>query len=232
MAFIGESQAKGTSKRVVRELLETVDPEADSIESNDLMSMPPKKRAREIIRLCKRKSSRFVFLEDRYREKTRWEVMWGEWSLGYRGVATPESYNQYDRLYFDLIYSRKSSMHLKFFYIVISKHALIRMIMRSRTSIVNSKDAFVFLRTLTRDSVFAGMSLLEGSAGNILVSNGFYLPLVKEEGLNLYGKKAISIVVKTVMPKHFSVNPSDLIDRTCFRPSLFDCSDCFPVDKR
>jgi len=226
MIIIDESRAKGISKRVIREVFAELGAGLQNDKVSDLMGLPPKPRAREIIKLCKR-HKRFVRFEERYRDTKNWELMFGEWSLGYSGRVPPESRDQYDRLYLDLNYSARNALQAKFFYIALSNHALLRLIMRSGKDLTSKNEIYMFIRSIAKDAVFAGMSMLEGNPGSILYSKGFYLPLVLQKGENLYGKGAVVTVVKTVMPDHFIVSDSQVIDRANFKRSMFDCHECF-----
>ena len=233
MTFVTQFEARDRSKRIMRDILEAYKFSAqDDIEQSRLSSMGPKKLAKEIIKQCKTKNH-YVFLEDRYREKTSWQILWGEWSLGYKNNrkfnnAQHIGINEYDRLLFDLTYNGKWGSKFKFFYIVLSKHAFLRMITRFGSDIHASSQVFNFLKDFTKQTVAAGLSMLNGNNGRIILVNGLYLPLVMEKGVNVLGKDAISITIKTVMPRHYKINKDDLIDDSLNHNSLFQYMDLFP----
>lgn len=233
MSFVTQYEARDRTKRIIREILEAYKPSAqDALEQSRLSRMGPKKLAKEIIKQCKTKNH-YVFLEDRYREKTSWQILWGEWSLGYKNNgrfnnSQHSSINDYDRMLFDLTYNGKGFSKFKFFYVVLSKHAFMRLITRVGPDIHTSCHVFDFLKEFTKQTVTAGLSILNGNKGRIICVNGLYLPLVMEKGVNILGKDAVSITIKTVMPKHYTINKDDLIDSSLNHSSLFQYMDLFP----
>lgn len=225
-------EAKNKSKLIIRELLEAYKPSsAQEREQAKLSSMGPKKLARVLSVHCKTKDT-YVFLEERYKERSSWQILWGEWSLGYKRSNKDDQklsndISDYDRLLFDLTHNGKGFSKFKFFYIVLSKHALIRMIMRSGSDIGNSRQAFDFLKKLTKKIVKDSLFILDGGDGKIIMVDGFYLPVVIENGVNRYGKKTVSITIKTIMPNHFKVNKDEIIDSSQCSKSLFEYIDDF-----
>lgn len=232
MVFIDKSQAIGMVRRIFRNLYNS---SHDTIHKGEGMSH--RKMCKDIKKVCKN-SSRCVFIAERYPDSKNWQVVWGQWSLfttsasiGY--ASTP--LDQYDKLAFDLTINTRVQSSYKTFYIVLSKHALLRLIMRSQTAIKNSHELNNFLGKITLKLVFASLALAEEAGATqsntegFIVIDGLYLPLVFQTAFNKNFQRASCCVVKTLMPEHYESAVKSLQDSDPINPKsdFFDYSQLF-----
>jgi len=230
MAYTDETLARGIAKRVIREVRKQVVWENDAGRLGDRLCVGPKKNKREIHKLCST-NSRFVFLDERHKEKTRWEVVWGSWGLSYTGVEPPESFDEFNRLAFYIRYSGKSVMLSNHMNFILSHHALIRLIMRSGKKFDSLDQVLKFLKPVARDAVLAGLSSLEGNSGSILHSNGYYLPFELQTS-NDSRKQASTYVIKTLLREDFDMKYDEIVKESRYKDSFFDYLHLFSSDHR
>lgn len=204
MSYIDESLAKGLANRITRGFKHR----ASSEEFTALGGYKRKKQARELVKLCKR-YNKLSFLEQRFPESSKSEVIWGEWSLSTKQATIVEE-NDYDLIGFDLVVDLPDSQRDKFFYLHLSKHALIRLIMRSNTKLKNATDLRLFMDGLCKRLILSCLELWSQSTcetnqnEGYIVIEGLFIPLIMELGLNKRLEESRSFTIKTVMPSDYS----------------------------
>ena len=187
--IINKTLAEGLAKRALRELADDMIKEEELKRSTSLFGAGYKKTKQNIKKMCAA-NSRCIFFEDRNEQKSSWQVIWGRWSLC--SLGEPDTVSDLDRIAFNLHFSHKLVDSAGQFNIVLSKHALIRLLMRSGKDIKNGSDVLRFLKPMTRDIVWAGLSSLDGNAGSIIKAGKHYLPFASIESDQI-------ILIKTVL---------------------------------
>jgi len=198
MTSINESLARG----IARDIMRAFD---RSIPNNDLAkigTMPRRKQARELIKFCKR-DIRLAFLGERYTESSKWQVIWGEWSLTLKSSLSED--NKYDKIGFDLTVDIPKLSYDKHLYIVLSKHALERLIMRSNMPLNTLPEIRNFLNSIIKKLVLNCLAMWDKEPNSIslegyAVIGDLYIPIVMEVGINIRGKIARAFTIKTIMP--------------------------------
>jgi len=234
MPLIDESQAKGLVNRIFRNLYN-----AYSGETLLHSGMSHRKTCKKIKGICDKKSSA-VFIAERYEQTNNWQLIWGEWSLFNSNASFlpgADKLENYDKIAFDLTIHRRGAMAYKFYYIVLTKHALVRLLMRCNESIKNPYNLNVYLKKLTKKLFFASLVLAEkmaktgkGSEGYTII-DGYYLPLVITHELNKQRKTAVSCNIKTFMPDTYDSAVNKLKITPPLKPSdnFFDYERLFII---
>lgn len=162
-----------------------------------------KKQASKLIEMIK-KENRLSFLESRYPDSSKWEVIWGEWSLALK--SSNPKYLNYDKVSFDLtIDLPNNKQEYKFFYLVLSKHALERLLERTEIEGKNSYNMRNILGSMLKQLIFRCLEIWENNINSEIadgyeVVNELILPIVMERGLNIRKETSRSFTIKTVMP--------------------------------
>ncbi len=235
MSYIDESQAKGLVKRIFRSLYAA----QDKFYVHRLDSSQ-RKICKKIKRECQDKPSS-VFIAERFENTNKWQVIWGEWCLFSTSVdvfSVCNDIEKYDKIAFDLTINVKGKFSFKNFYVVLSKHALKRLIMRSKESLKNSHDLNLFLKKLTKKLVFSAVELSDQFIKNkgepvsgYTVIDGVFLPLAFEMGINKSGKLAATCTIKTFMPAHYEGAVAELKKKSPikYKENFFDYESNFII---
>jgi len=206
MTYVNESLAKGLANRVIRSTYQSITNREPLI-----LSGSQRRICKSIHRYCN-KYANAVIIDERYRNSNKWQLVWGEWTLiSNKGIPFFKKVDikGYDKIGFDLTINTRNSTVFKVFYVVLSKHALQRLIMRAEQPIKNSHDISEFLNRLTKKLLFASLELgiqseMSDSKNEGYVNfEGKFLPLSYRSGINHLGQKVGYCTIKTVMPEHF-----------------------------
>lgn len=234
MSYIDESQAKGLVKRIFRSLHAAAQNSApQSLEYSQ------RKICKKIKRMCKEKSNA-VFIAERFINTNKWQLIWGEWCLfnAKKQLFAINDIEQYDQIAFDLTINVKGGFSFKSFYVVLSKHALVRLIMRSQQQLKNPHDLNLYLKKITKTLVFSALELSDQytkSNGeinqNCTVVEDVFLPLAIDIGINSQGLIAKTCTIKTFMPTHYDGAVAELSRKNPIlsKPNFFDYADNFGI---
>ena len=209
---VTESLAKGLAQKTIREL-------GDRLINSRQMEIDTKplrqgfKKSKQTLKKQCETDSRFIFLDERNEGKSSWEVVWGSWGLCSDGE--PETIDAMDRIAFNLSYFRKLDDSRGHFNIILTRHALIRLLMRSDRDLLTADDVLRYLKPITKDVVWAGLSILDGKHGTVVRTGEHYLPLA-------YSGNHPTFYIKTVLREDFDFRADKIIDTSKYRSSLFD----------
>lgn len=252
--FVNESLAKGLVNRIFRTLHNRM------TERKHVEIASHRKMCKRIKSECQKRAA-MVFIAERNAQSNRWEVIWGEWNLfssqaSLFRLTQPEDFTQ---IAFDLTFTnRNTKMGCYIFFVVMSRHALERLIMRCGEEIKNPSGVNKFLKRITRQLVFAALELSRRNLGTnpeeytgeeisrinsdikppetqgYTIINGYYIPL--SYGLNFHkqgGTFARYITIKTIMPDTYDSAVNALRHQAPLIPSdsLYDYLDVFPFLK-
>jgi len=172
----------------------------------ELGNMKRKKQARELIKFCKRKNT-LLFLDDRYRETSRWEVIYGGWSLTTKNISAGKK--SYDKIGFDLDIDLPGRQINKKIYIIISKHALERFILRTDMPLNTSNQIRHFLNQSLKTILMRCLAMWDSAQDKLstegyAVANNLFIPISMEVGLNKLGVPTRCFTIKTVMPSSYN----------------------------
>ncbi len=183
----------------------------------------PKKQAIELIKIVK-EFNNLSFLESRYNNTSKCEVLWGEWSLTLK--SDNPDYLEYDKVGFDLTISIAGKDPIyKFFYLVISKHALERLLERGETECNNSFDMKNLLNKIIKKLILRCLEIWKNSL-NTKEVEGFevidemFLPIVMEKGFNFKKEPSLVFTIKTAIP-----NKKNLEEQRKLKENIFDYED-------
>lgn len=131
----------------------------------------------------------------------------------------------------------KNQFSYKTFYVVLSKHALKRLIMRCQQPLKNPHDLSLYLNKMTKKLVFASLALISdfnskrSKVDGYTVIDGIFLPMVFESGINTKGKAAAMCTITTFMPEHYESAVKELSKRDPLKPSsdFFDYAKHFVI---
>lgn len=234
MAFVDESLAKGLVKRIFRSLYK-----AEQVYAINDINTSHRKQCNKSRNKCKTKNTA-VFIAERYAETSKWQLIWGEWTL-FNDKASfnlgTDPLEDYDKIAFDLTFQVRGGYSYKTYYIVLTKHALIRLIMRCQESIVNPHELYKFLKTITQKLVYSSLELANKTARTGLESegyiilNGIYLPMVFSIGFNKAHQRVGVCSIKTFMPEHYDSAIRNLKKTKPLKPSenFFDYQELFVI---
>ncbi|UUO23831.1 hypothetical protein FGD67_11715 [Colwellia sp. M166] len=218
MSYIDESQAKGLVKRIFRSLYAAAN---NSAPQNFEYSQ--RKICKKIKGLCKEKTNA-VLIAERFNNTNKWQLIWGEWCLfsaKKKLFASTSDVEEYDQIAFDLTINVRGGVSYKSFYVVLSKHALVRLIMRSQHQLKNAHDLNLYLKRITKPLVFSALELSDQhtkSNGKIsqysTIIDDVFLPLALDVGINSQGLLAKTCTIKTFMPAHYDGAAAELSRRT------------------
>lgn len=235
MSYIDESQAKGLVKRIFRSLHAAA---LNSAPQNFEYSQ--RKICKKIKGLCKGKTNA-VFIAERFSNTNKWQLIWGEWCLfsaKKKLFSSNSNVEEYDQIAFDLTINVRGNVSYKSFYVVLSKHALVRLIMRSQHRLTNPHDLNLYLKKITKTLVFSALELSEQytkSNGEIsqdyTVIDDVFLPLALDIGINSQGLLAKTCTIKTFMPTHYDGAVAELSRSSPItsKPDFFDYADNFGI---
>ncbi|MCI2282444.1 hypothetical protein L3081_02335 [Colwellia sp. MSW7] len=235
MSYIDESQAKGLVKRIFRNLYAAAE---NSTPQNFEYSQ--RKICKKIKGLCKEKTNA-VFIAERFTNTNKWQLIWGEWCLfsAKKKLFTSNSdIELYDQIAFDLTINVRGRVSYKSFYIVLSKHALVRLIMRSQHHLKNPHNLYLYLKKITKTLVFSALELSDQytkSNGKIrqdcTVVDDIFLPLALDIGINSQGLLAKTCTIKTFMPTHYDGAVAELSRSSpiASKPDFFDYAANFDI---
>jgi len=197
--LIDKSQAKGLANRIIRSMDNSTN---DTLFLNEPSSY--RRKCKKLVNFCKNDNWAMLIGEKSSNTK-HWQIAWGEWSLSEVG---DEEKGEFTKCCIFRVQIIQSKSYVIDFNVIISKHALIRMIMRCGEVLVNSYDFKSFMNSRIKDVVIASMGLmeqffenipLEGSEhGWIIINNEFY-PLSLEIMNTWKGDKQINFILKTYM---------------------------------
>lgn len=179
-----------------------------------------KKQATELIKMIKQLNN-LSLIDSRYNNTSKCEVVWGEWSLTLK--SDNSDYLEYDKIGFDLTLTIVGKQQrYKFFYLILSKHALERILERGDTECKNSYDMKIFLDSKIKKLILRCLEIWENSSnsekaeGYEIVDNWF-LPIVMEEGLNIRQEPIHGFTIKTAIP-----NKKNLTEQPKPKENIFD----------
>ncbi|NMP30034.1 hypothetical protein HII17_00545 [Thalassotalea sp. M1531] len=228
MSLIDKSQAEGLVNRIMRGFKHS----GDNHEFSQLGNYKRKKQSRELVKLSKR-INQLSFIEQRYQESAKCEVIYGEWSLSGKNTGSLSGL-EYDTVGFDLIIDTPEGQRDKFFYLHLSKHALVRLIMRSHVELKNSTQLRSFLDSICKKLILSCCALWSKSIksqkvkneGYVLI-NDLFIPVVMETGKNIRNQEARVFTIKTVMPKEYDGAKSSISNEISLpiKGSIFDYTD-------
>jgi hypothetical protein len=234
MSYIDESQAKGLVKRIFRSLHA-----AAGNSTPQSFEYSQRKICKKIKLMCKEKSNA-VFIAERFMNTNKWQLIWGEWCLfnAKKELFAMSDIEQYDQIAFDLTINVKGGVSFKSFYVVLSKHALVRLIMRSQHHLKNPHDLNLYLKRITKTLLLSALELTDQytkSNGEIsqdcTVVDDVFLPLALDIGINSQGRLAKTCTIKTFMPTHYDGAVAELSRRKpiASKPDFFDYADNFGI---
>jgi hypothetical protein len=234
MSYIDESQAKGLVKRIFRSLHA-----AAGNSTPQSFEYSQRKICKKIKLMCKEKSNA-VFIAERFMNTNKWQLIWGEWCLfnAKKELFAMSDIEQYDQIAFDLTINVKGGVSFKSFYVVLSKHALVRLIMRSQHHLKNPHDLNLYLKRITKTLLLSALELSDQytkSNGEIsqdcTVVDDVFLPLALDIGINSQGRLAKTCTIKTFMPTHYDGAVAELSRRKPIvsKPDFFDYADNFGI---
>jgi hypothetical protein len=234
MSYIDESQAKGLVKRIFRSLHA-----AAGNSTPQSFEYSQRKICKKIKLMCKEKSNA-VFIAERFMNTNKWQLIWGEWCLfnAKKELFAMSDIEQYDQIAFDLTINVKGGVSFKSFYVVLSKHALVRLIMRSQHHLKNPHDLNLYLKRITKTLLLSALELSDQytkSNGEIsqdcTVVDDVFLPLALDIGINSQGRLAKTCTIKTFMPTHYDGAEAELSRRKpiASKPDFFDYADNFGI---
>jgi hypothetical protein len=234
MSYIDESQAKGLVKRIFRSLHA-----AAGNSTPQSFEYSQRKICKKIKLMCKEKSNA-VFIAERFMNTNKWQLIWGEWCLfnAKKELFAMSDIEQYDQIAFDLTINVKGGVSFKSFYVVLSKHALVRLIMRSQHHLKNPHDLNLYLKRITKTLLLSALELSDQytkSNGEIsqdcTVVDDVFLPLALDIGINSQGRLAKTCTIKTFMPTHYDGAVAELSRRKpiASKPDFFDYADNFGI---
>jgi len=251
---IDKSQARGYANRIMRILHRQLsEPEFTNHGSH-------RKLCKAVLKRCRERSTT-TLIAQRNEQTKYWEVIWGEWSLFTSAVELSElgaPVEKFDKIAFDLTFTNPSTpMGSKIFYVELSKHALIRLLMRSKYELKTPSDLGKFLQRITRELVFAGLELARRNRGHstegytlseyeeiakpknpkvrgYVIIDGFYLPLSYSFKFNNKGFFSRLITVTTFMPDEYESSKKALQNEQPLSPDadFFLYEDVFPFLQR
>lgn len=210
MSFIDKSQAKGLANKIIRGFEHPV----NSNEFSKLGGYKRRKQARELIKFC-HKSSYLSLVGHRYAETSKWEVVWGEWSLSTSKKNSSlddfltNDWGNYDRIAFDVVIDLPGRQYDKFMYIILSKHALERLIMRSNIELKNSIQIRKYLDSIIKKLTLSCLALWDmerktGLTEGYTVIRDLFIPIVMDMGINRRFQQCRAFIIKTAMPTSYN----------------------------
>jgi len=180
----------------------------------------PKKQAIELIKMIKQLNN-LSLIESRYNNTSKCEVLWGEWSLTLK--ADNSDYLEYDKIGFDVTVSVAGKEPVyKFFYLVLSKHALERILERGDTECKNSYDMKIFLDSKIKKLILRCLEIWENNlnsekAEGYEIVDNWFLPIAMEEVLNIRQEPSHGFTIKTAIP-----NKKNLTEQPKPKENIFD----------
>jgi hypothetical protein len=232
--MIDKSQAKGLASRIFRNLYNV-----HTAESVIYTGMSNRKTCKMLKGLCKKNSSA-VFIDERYAETNNWQLIWGEWSLFNPNAKIMTSFEEleaYDQIAFDLTIHTRNGASYKTYYVALSKHALVRLIMRCDESIKNPHNLNIFLKKITKKLIFDSLVLADQvketgkEAEGYTIIDGYYLPMITTLSWNKQFQPAFYCNIKTFMPNSYDSAVTKLKSSPPLKPSsnFFDYESLFPI---
>lgn len=188
---------------------------------NELGEFKRKKQVIKLIEYCK-EIPNLTFLESRFNNSNKCQVIWGEWSLLLKQKNIDD--NDYDKIGFDLVFDIPGNQYYKFFYISLSKHALERLLERGDRELKNSFEMREFLDSLIKPIVLRSFEIWNSNKQNTkaedyVIIDDIYLPIVMERVINKYGKTSRVFTIKTFMPLSYKKN---LAEQNDTKKRIFD----------
>ena len=235
MSYIDQKQAQGLVKRIFRNLHATAQNSAPQI-----LQYSQRKICKKIKLLCKNKSNA-VFIAERFTNTNKWQLIWGEWCLfnvNNNSFLSRCDIEKYDQIAFDLTINVRGEVSYKSFYVVLSKHALVRLIMRSQQHLKNPHDLNLYLKKITKKLLFSALELSDKyikSRGEIkkdyAVVDEVFLPLTLDIGITPQGGLAQICTIKTFMPTHYDGAVAELSRNPpiASKSDFFDYADNFGI---
>lgn len=235
MSYIDQKQAQGLVKRIFRNLHAAAQNSAPQ-----MLQYSQRKICKKIKLMCKEKSNA-VFIAERFMNTNKWQLIWGEWCLfnAKKELFAMSDIEQYDQIAFDLTINVKGGVSFKSFYVVLSKHALVRLIMRSQHHLKNPHDLNLYLKRITKTLLLSALELSDQytkSNGEIsqdctVVDDDVFLLLALDIGINSQGRLAKTCTIKTFMPTHYDGALAELSRRKpiASKPDFFDYADNFGI---
>lgn len=248
-----KSLAKGLVNRIMRKLHHQFS------EPDFVVHGSHRKQCRAVLARCKERSSA-TLISQRFKDTKNWEVIWGEWVL----FSSKASLNaprmpieSYDKIAFDLTFTNpKTSMGAGVFFVELSRHSLLRLIMRCGHEVKTPSDLWKFLQRITRQLLFAALELSRYNSGandegytldeykaianglspqtqQYIIIDGFYIPLSYTIKPNKFGGVSRVVTVKTFMPEEYESSKRALENEKPLTPGrdFFDYTDVFPFLK-
>jgi len=183
----------------------------------------PKKQAIELIKMIKQLNN-LSLIDTRYNNTSKCEVVWGEWSLTLKSDSSNSS--EYDKIGFDVTVTiTGKEQRYKFFYLILSKHALERILERGETECKNSYDMKIFLDSIIKKLVLRCLEVWENSLNSekdegYEVIDDWFLPIVMEKGINFKKEPSHAFTIKTAIP-----NKKNLPQQSEPKDSIFEYED-------
>ena len=198
---MNDSLAQGLAKRVIREVF------GHKNENLGIDHFPRRKLIREVIKHFK-KDIFHVYLGSIKKETSKWELLYGGWSVsGVNRKSIDFDDFDYDKLGFDIDLEIPTGRKTKRIFIILSKHALERLILRRRPYMSTYKEILQYLNKVIKRLLLHCLTYVERMQ---FVKNefsaaidGFIYPIAFDVGVNRNGERALSFMIKTVMPLEF-----------------------------
>lgn len=180
----------------------------------------PKKQAIELIKMIKQLNN-LSLIDSRYNNTSKCEVVWGEWSLTFKSDSS--DYLEYDKIGFDVTVTiAGKEQRYKFFYLILSKHALERILERGETECKNSYDMKIFLDSIIKKLILRCLEVWENSLNSekdegYEIIDDWFLPIVMEKGINFRKEPSRAFTIKTAI-----LDKKNLPQQSKPKDSIFD----------
>jgi hypothetical protein len=230
MGYVDESQAKGLVKRIFRSF------RASNLGNKLVMNtgFSHRKFCKKTVAHCRDDSSAQL-IEERYSKTNKCELVWGKWCLS--GAFTDDldykNFENYNQISFSINYFTSENYYYGIYYINISQHSMLKLIMRSGKSIKNGHELLLYLKSITKELVLSSLRL----ANNVILNNGhedgyviidkMFIPLAFNtnfcDDIN-HPDYALGCTVITVMPDHYDSAVKEFEIRDPIKPikSIFE----------
>jgi len=206
-----------------------------ALECKEVVNYTTKKRARKIIEYCK-KYNRLSFLEEKNRESSKWEFAWGEWTYIAKDIPLngPFIKSNYTKVGFDLTIDIAGNYIDKKLFLIISRHAIERLLTRTTNEFENSYHVRVFLDEILKKIILRCFVMWEeNQREGYETINNYFVPLAMESCINIRGEESRSFTIKTIMPISFKSAQKSILNILQSNPkkSIFDYKYIFENQK-
>jgi hypothetical protein len=207
MGYVDESQAKGLVKRIFRSFRATALGNKQVINTG----FSHRKFCKKTVAHCRDESSAQL-IEQRYSKTNKWEVVWGMWCLSGFADYDDTNFENYKQISFCVDYFTSENYYYGIYYINISQHSMLKLIMRSGKTIKNGHDLLIYLKSITKELVLSSLRLAnnvilnKGSEDGYVIIDKMFIPLAFNtnycDDINDQNYSLCCTVI-TVMPEHY-----------------------------